>query len=134
MRSPNSAEDRDGAGRLAQVLAEARACRVCAAALPHAPRPVLRAQVTARILLVGQAPGTRVHESGLPFDDRSGDRLRVEVCDGVSVPPVLRPQQPAGAPPSERGRGLFLVASLADRWGWEDHESGKAVWFELEVG
>jgi len=58
------------------VLAEARACRVCAAALPHPPRPVLRAEVTARILIIGQAPGTRVHESGLPFDDRSGDRLR----------------------------------------------------------
>jgi len=65
-----------GAARLARVLAEARACRLCAAALPHPPRPVLRAGIGARILIIGQAPGTRVHESGIPFDDRSGDRLR----------------------------------------------------------
>lgn len=62
--------------RLERVLAEARACRHCVAVLPHPPRPVLRAHVDARILIVGQAPGARVHESGIPFDDRSGDRLR----------------------------------------------------------
>lgn len=66
---------------LERLLAEIRACRVCRDApsgprLPHEPRPVLRATATARILIVGQAPGTRVHASGLPFDDRSGDRLR----------------------------------------------------------
>jgi uracil-DNA glycosylase len=44
--------------------------------LPHTPRPVVHASATARILVVGQAPGTRVHRSGLPFDDASGDRLR----------------------------------------------------------
>jgi uracil-DNA glycosylase len=54
----------------------ARACRLCAAELPHAPRPVLLLRPGARVLVVGQAPGTRVHASGLPFDDRSGDRLR----------------------------------------------------------
>lgn len=89
------------------------------------------------VLLVSELVTNAIVHAGPPVTlraQRSGDRLRVEVCDGVSVPPVLRPQQPAGAPPSERGRGLFLVASLADRWGWEDHESGKAVWFELEVG
>lgn len=66
---------------LERLLAEIRACRVCREApngppLPHAPRPVVRASSTARVLIVGQAPGTRVHASGLPFDDRSGDRLR----------------------------------------------------------
>lgn len=55
--SGNSAGDK-GAARLAQVLAEARACRHCAAVLPHRPRPVLRAHVDAPILIVGQAPGT----------------------------------------------------------------------------
>jgi uracil-DNA glycosylase len=44
--------------------------------LPHAPRPVVRPSATARLLIAGQAPGTRVHETGLPFNDRSGDRLR----------------------------------------------------------
>jgi uracil-DNA glycosylase len=66
---------------LDRLLAEIRACRVCrttpnGASLPHEPRPVLRATTTARILIAGQAPGTKVHASGKPFDDRSGDRLR----------------------------------------------------------
>jgi len=58
------------------LLAEIRACRACAEALPHAPRPVIQASSTSRILIVGQAPGTRVHASGRPFTDPSGDRLR----------------------------------------------------------
>jgi uracil-DNA glycosylase len=53
-----------------------RACRVCEAHLPLGPRPVVRGSETARLLIVSQAPGTRVHETGLSFDDRSGDRLR----------------------------------------------------------
>jgi uracil-DNA glycosylase len=61
---------------LATLLREIRGCRVCAAHLPLGPRPVLRAKATARLLIVGQAPGTKVHESGIPWNDRSGDRLR----------------------------------------------------------
>ncbi len=61
---------------LEAVIAAARACRVCAAHLPLGPRPVLRAKASARLLIVGQAPGTRVHESGVPWNDASGDRLR----------------------------------------------------------
>ena len=61
---------------LEALAAEVRACRVCAASLPHAPRPVLRVSPTARLLIVGQAPGRRVHESGVPWDDPSGQRLR----------------------------------------------------------
>ena len=61
---------------LAAVIAEARACRVCEAHLPLGPRPIVRAGASARLLIVGQAPGTRVHESGVPWDDPSGDRLR----------------------------------------------------------
>ncbi|MFQ5784328.1 MAG: uracil-DNA glycosylase family protein [Alphaproteobacteria bacterium] len=61
---------------LAVLLAEVRACRACAAHLPLGPRPVLRAESTARLLIVGQAPGTRVHASGIPWNDPSGDRLR----------------------------------------------------------
>jgi uracil-DNA glycosylase len=61
---------------LDQVLAEIRACRHCAADLPLGPRPVVRAAASARLLIISQAPGTRVHETGLSFNDRSGDRLR----------------------------------------------------------
>lgn len=61
---------------LETLLAEIRSCRVCAQDLPHEPRPVIQASSTARILITGQAPGTRVHASGRPFTDPSGDRLR----------------------------------------------------------
>lgn len=62
--------------KLAAALKRARACRLCAAILPHEPRPVVAARASARLMIVGQAPGTRVHATGLPFNDRSGDRLR----------------------------------------------------------
>ena len=58
------------------LLAQVRACRHCQDTLPLGPRPVLRAGSGARVLIVGQAPGTRVHASGIPWDDPSGDRLR----------------------------------------------------------
>jgi len=58
------------------LMAQARACRVCADQLPLGPRPVVRGSAQARVLIVGQAPGTRVHRSGIPWDDPSGDRLR----------------------------------------------------------
>ena len=66
---------------LGALLAEIRACRVCAetpkgAPLGHEPRPVLQAASTARLAIFSQAPGARVHESGRPFTDASGDRLR----------------------------------------------------------
>ena len=59
-----------------QLLRELRACTICAAHLPHGPRPVLQLHPDARILIAGQAPGRAVHASGVPFDDPSGDRLR----------------------------------------------------------
>lgn len=66
---------------LERLLGEIRACRACEAAFAstrtaHEPRPVVQASSTARLLVVGQAPGMRVHRSGRPFDDASGDRLR----------------------------------------------------------
>lgn len=61
---------------LERLVAEIRACRICEAQLPLGPRPVLRAQASARILVVGQAPGIKVHETGIPWNDPSGDRLR----------------------------------------------------------
>jgi uracil-DNA glycosylase len=61
---------------LPALLEEIRGCRLCAAQLPLGPRPVLRASAGARLLIVGQAPGTKVHASGVPWDDASGQRLR----------------------------------------------------------
>ena len=65
-----------GARALAEMVARARACRHCEAQLPLGPRPVLRARMSARLLIVGQAPGTKVHETGIPWNDASGERLR----------------------------------------------------------
>jgi uracil-DNA glycosylase len=67
--------------RLDALTARARACRICVEnpigkPLPQAPRPILRTSCKARILIAGQAPGTKVQASGIPFEDRSGDRLR----------------------------------------------------------
>ena len=61
---------------LDRLLSEIRACRACEGRLPLGPRPVLRARPGARILIAGQAPGTRVHETGVPWNDASGVRLR----------------------------------------------------------
>lgn len=66
---------------LHRLVAEIGACRLCldvprGRPLPHAPRPVVVLSLTARILIAGQAPGTKVHASGIPFNDASGDRLR----------------------------------------------------------
>lgn len=66
---------------LGELVAEIKACRICVEQpvgkpLPHEPRPVVVPSVSARILIAGQAPGTKVHLSGAPFTDASGDRLR----------------------------------------------------------
>ena len=58
------------------LLSDIRNCQICASALPHEPRPVIRAKSSATLCIAGQAPGTRVHKSGKPFTDPSGDRLR----------------------------------------------------------
>lgn len=64
------------AEKFAALLREVRACTVCADHLSFPPRPILRASAAAKIMIVGQAPGRRVHESGLPWNDPSGERLR----------------------------------------------------------
>ena len=61
---------------LSQLLTEVRNCTLCKENLPLGPRPVLQLSKKAKILIAGQAPGSRVHASGIPFDDASGDRLR----------------------------------------------------------
>jgi len=66
----------DPARELHTLLREIRACRLCEAYLPLGPRPVLAASASARLLIVSQAPGARVHETGIPWNDASGRRLR----------------------------------------------------------
>jgi len=61
---------------LKRILRDVRACRICEAELPLGPRPVVQLASTARLLIVGQAPGSKVHRSGIPWNDASGDRLR----------------------------------------------------------
>ena len=61
---------------LEDLLQQIRACRICEEHLQLGPRPVLHAGTTAKLLIVGQAPGTKVHASGKPWDDQSGKRLR----------------------------------------------------------
>jgi uracil-DNA glycosylase len=69
-----------GAARIShavdQLLAEVRGCRLCEKHLPLGPRPVLQASATSRLLIVSQAPGRKVHDTGIPFNDVSGQRLR----------------------------------------------------------
>ena len=76
-----SAGKSPGKSPFVRLVKEIEACRICrdqprGSPLPHEPRPVLRVSSTARLLIAGQAPGTRVHASGIPFTDPSGDRLR----------------------------------------------------------
>jgi uracil-DNA glycosylase len=73
---------------LETLLAQVRACRICRGGmhpLPHAPRPVLQASGKAKVLVAGQAPGARVHATGLPFNDPSGDRLRDWLAVGRDI-------------------------------------------------
>lgn len=61
---------------LIRLLREVRACQICAANLPLGPRPILQLASSARLLIISQAPGSKVHQSGIPWSDLSGDRLR----------------------------------------------------------
>jgi len=102
------------------LLAAVRSCRVCEAQLPLGPRPVLQVGASARILVVGQAPGVRVHTSGIPWDDPSGDRLRA--WTGLDKPRFYDESQlaivPMGFCYPGRGRGGDLPPrrECADLW------------------
>lgn len=73
---PQSLPQRMTQSPLDRLAAEARACRVCAAHLPLGPKPVFLVGAGAQLMIVGQAPGRRVHETGIPWNDPSGDNLR----------------------------------------------------------
>ncbi|MDN6040427.1 MAG: uracil-DNA glycosylase family protein [Acetobacter sp.] len=78
-----------GTGTLEQdtraFLQEVRSCQACRHKLPFAPRPVINFAPTARLIIAGQAPGTRVHETGIPFNDASGERLRAWLNMGKDI-------------------------------------------------
>ena len=78
------------------LQAEIAACRICEKHLPHGVRSVASFSATARLLIIGQAPGSKVHESGIPWDDASGDRLRE--WTGLSKAEMYDPAQVALVP------------------------------------
>jgi len=113
--------------RLAKLGREARACRLCASELPHEPRPTFRVDTAAPILVTGQAPGRRVHETGLPWNDASGDRLREWL--GVDRAAFYDTSRfailPIGLcwPGTVRGKGdLPPIARCAPQWQPRFHE------------
>lgn len=63
--------------KLGSLISDIKGCTICKEHLPLGPRPILQVASSAKILIAGQAPGKKVHESGIPFDDQSGDRLRI---------------------------------------------------------
>ena len=81
---------------LEALLSEVRGCTICADCLPLGPRPIVQLDRSSRILIVGQAPGRKVHESGKPFDDASGSRLRMWM--GISPEDFYDPRQVAIVP------------------------------------
>ncbi len=78
------------------LLSSIRACTVCAAHLAAGPRPIVQFSQTSRLVIVGQAPGARVHASGIPWDDASGDRMRD--WTGLSKPEFYDPARVALVP------------------------------------
>ena len=103
-----------------RLLADVRACAICAEHLPHGARPVVQCHAQARLLIAGQAPGRKVHESGVPFDDASGERLREWL--GVDRETFYDPRRiailPMGFcyPGTGRGGDLPPRPECADAW------------------
>ncbi len=86
-------------------------------------------------LLVSELVTNAIVHGGPPVELHAaskGSGIRVEVRDGAQRPPVLESATTVAGTPREHGRGLQMVATLADRWGWDGHPTGKTVWFELD--
>jgi uracil-DNA glycosylase len=117
------------------LLAEVRRCRACEAQLPLGPRPILRAHGAARILIVGQAPGLRVHTTGIPWDDPSGDRLRSWM--GLGKDQFYDESQiaiiPMGYCYPGRGRGGDLPPRRECATLWLDHLLAKLPHIKLTL-
>ena len=98
------------------LLTEVRACTICEADLPLGPRPVLQLHPKSKVLIAGQAPGTKVHASGFPFDDASGNRLREWM--GVTREVFYDPQQIAILPMGFCYPGTGKAGDLPPRPEW----------------
>ena len=95
------------------LLKKVRSCEICKESLSHGVRPVLQADSQAKILIAGQAPGIKVHESGIPFDDASGKRLREWM--GVSAEQFYNPEKVAIVPMGFCYPGTGKSGDLAPR-------------------
>ncbi|MEP2706023.1 MAG: uracil-DNA glycosylase family protein [Roseibium sp.] len=114
--------------QLETLVNDIRSCRICVenpikTSLPHAPRPILQVSGSAKICICGQAPGTRVHKSGRPFTDPSGDRLRVWMGIGEEV--FYDPEKLAIIPmgfcfPGQDAKGGDLPPRTECRKTWHD--------------
>ncbi len=123
---------------LDSVLAGIARCTLCAAHLPNPPRPILQTGTSARIVIIGQAPGTRAHESGVPWNDPSGDRLRD--WTGLDAATFYDPSRvaliPIGFcyPGAAKGADLPPRRECAPRWHTELLALLPAVRLTLLVG
>ena len=102
------------------LRARIAACTLCAAHLPLGPRPIARFSATSRLLIIGQAPGTKVHASGVPWDDDSGDRLRnwLGLDKATFYDPAKVAQMPMGFcyPGKSRGGDAPPRKECAPQW------------------
>lgn len=105
---------------LDSLLKDIRQCMVCSAHLPLGPRPIVQAGVRARLVIIGQAPGSRVHSSGIPWDDDSGDRLRawLGIARNVFYDPAKVALMPMGFcyPGAAKGADLPPRPECAPLW------------------
>ena len=117
------------------LLAEVRACTLCKDHLPLGPRPVLQLHPRARVLIAGQAPGRKVHDSGVPFDDASGNRLREWL--GVTREVFYDPEQIAIVPMGFCFPGSGRSGDLPPRQecapAWRDQLLGKLRHLEVTL-
>ncbi len=103
-----------------RLIEEAKNCKICAAYLPHGTRPVFTVHPRAKILIIGQAPGRKVHETGIPWDDASGKRLRswLGVNDAIFYNPEIFSLLPMGFcfPGTGKSGDLPPRPECAPRW------------------
>jgi uracil-DNA glycosylase len=121
--------------RFIQLVEDIRACTICAEHLPLGPRPVIQVDRAAKILVVGQAPGTAVHKSGIPFDDPSGKRLRQWM--GVDAHSFYNPKKfaivPMGFCYPGRGKGGDLPPRPECAEAWRTKLLGQLDKIELTI-
>lgn len=121
--------------RFIQLVEDIRACTICAEHLPLGPRPVIQVDRAAKILIVGQAPGTAVHKSGIAFDDPSGKRLRQWM--GVEAESFYNPKKfaivPMGFCYPGRGKGGDLPPRPECAEAWRAKLLGQLDNIELTI-